>query len=178
MKPTPATKTSPAGQPPPANKKPYHKPTNHEAEERIEFVAGLIVQQKRRMEIHRGVIKRWGVHWRTADRYLVHARRYLQKQAQMTSNEAKAVGVNVLLSVFREGKPGERVAAERRWSEIFGYSAPTTIRDSRQPGDSISISGQPASAPPIHVIVTGAVAPQGKQPQTLPAEPAAGSNRT
>ena len=129
-------------------------PTRAEHDERVEFVAELLVRQQKRMQIHRAVQAKWPVHWRSVDRYLVHAKEMLRKQAQMSKDDAKNIGVNVLIGVFREGKASERVAAVRVWSEIWGYNAPVKHEVS-------GADGQPLQ--PLVLCVTADDMPKPKQ---------------
>ena len=151
-------------------KRPFIKATNEQIRERIEFVSRLLVKQLTRSEIHRAVCPKYNVVWRTADNYIACAKKYLLQQAQMTSDEAKSVGINVLTSVFRDGKPGERVQAERRWAEIWGYNAPTVVRDSRLPGEAITITNPAPTLPQVHLYL-----PEGRSIMFIadPAAPAA-----
>lgn len=109
-------------------KVPYIKATAEVVQERVEFIARLLVQRLSRTEIHKEVKKQWRLDWRTIDNmYISRAKQFLVKQAAMSPADAKNVGVNVLLEVIRTGKPSERTSAERRLSEIYGYNAPTKI---------------------------------------------------
>lgn len=139
-------------------KTPYVKTTDLQIEERVEFVARLLVKQFTKTEIHKKVCQKFKVCWRTCDRYLASAKIWLQKQAQMTSEEAKSTGINVLLGVFREGKPNERVSAERCWREIFGYSAPTKIVDTARPGEVVTITNPMPVQPQVHLFL-----PEGRR---------------
>jgi hypothetical protein len=103
------------------------KPTNQELSRRIEIVAKLFNKGATPSEIHRVCQQQFGVDWRTANRYVHRAKAYLQRVVDMDPKAAKALGMNVLLGVIRDGEPSARVAAERRWSEIWGYNAPTRV---------------------------------------------------
>jgi len=105
-------------------KKPFIKGTNQQVEERIEYTATLVAKLYTKTEIHKAITEKYNLDWRTSDRYIGRAKLYLAKQAQMTSDAAKEVGVGVLLDVMRNGKASERVAAARLWTDIFGLAAP------------------------------------------------------
>jgi len=108
-------------------RKPYIKATTQEMEERIEFVARCLVRQLSKMEIHKAIKLKFNIEWRMTDIYIAHARRYLQKQSRMSKEEAKDNGIGVLLDVIRTD-PKQRVQAEKRLSEIFGYNAPVKLQ--------------------------------------------------
>ncbi len=106
-------------------RRPYRRSTLEQKQRITEFVADLLVHCARTSEIHDAVRREFDRHWVTANAYIVRAKQYLQQQAAMSADEAKSKGVHVLLRVMQEGKPSERVAAERRLSEIYGYNAPS-----------------------------------------------------
>ena len=54
----------------PGQRHPYRKGTRREIDERRGFVARLLASGARKMEIHRAVQTRFGVHWRQCDRYI------------------------------------------------------------------------------------------------------------
>lgn len=104
---------------------PRRKPTAQEHAERIDFVAARVARTCTRSEIHSAFRKRWAwVHWKTIDNYIVRAREQLRRQASMSKDDAKQIGLGVILGVMKEGKPIERIRAEERLAAIMGYDAP------------------------------------------------------
>lgn len=109
----------------PGNRYPYKKANRLETEEIVEFVAGLRARRFGKCAIHREVLEKYGRRWDVVDGlYIPRADALLRKQAALTSEQAKEIGVNILLDVMQCGKPGERIGAEARFAEIFGYNAP------------------------------------------------------
>lgn len=139
------------------------KPTNQEIEERVEYVAGLLVKLKKPHEIRRAIQKRWKVHWLTCNRYVVRANKFLQSRSRMDKEEARCIGVNALLRVIAVGKPNEIVQAEKRWADIWGYNMPTVIRDNLRPQQEITITN---SQPEVHLYL-----PEGRSAMFRPPEP-------
>ena len=109
-------------------KKPFKKATAEEVEERVEFTSRLVIRMYSKTEIHKCLKEKFDVEWRMVDIYIARAKKFLQKQANMSRDDAKQIGVNTLLDVMRTGKPSERTSAERRLAEIFGYDAPRQFR--------------------------------------------------
>ncbi len=170
-----APTTQPKPQWHPNKKSNGKKATAAEIEERVEFVAKLLLQDKTTSEIRREVQSNWPVHWQTVMEYTRRAKQYLQKRVQISAEEAKGIGMAHLADVMANGKGSERVASVRLYFEIFGCFPPTVVRDSRTPGDSVSISGAPTAAP-ISIIITGGILPQPKHPaQIEPAKPVDGT---
>ena len=106
-------------------RRPFHKSTLEQQERITEFVADMLIGLAKPHEIKDAVRKEFNRQHRTAVAYIARAKKLLRKQAEMMPQDAKGIGVHVLLGVMRSGKPSERVAAERRFSEIYGYNAPT-----------------------------------------------------
>lgn len=105
-------------------KNPFHrKATNAEIEQRIETVARLIGdKQLTKTEIHTFCKDNFKVHWRTADRYMTLARKFLLKRAGKTIDEVRAEAV-----IFHEGilrskasTTKEKQDSRRELNEIFG----------------------------------------------------------
>jgi len=143
------------------------KPTVAELEERLEFVANMILADCKKHEIRSAVRYRWQVHWLTCDRYVIRAKELLAKRAKIDADEARGIGIHALRRVIATGKPSEVVSAERNWREIFGYSAPTRVEQSHTGPGGITISGQP-SAPVVHLIL-----PAGRAAGIMDTEPPA-----
>lgn len=139
-------------------KKPFKKCTQQQVEERIEFTAGQLVRQVPKWKLAKELKKRYNLEFRQVADYIARSKKFLQKQASLTPQDAKEIGVNVLLDVFREGKPNERVQAEKCFREIFGYSAPTKIVDSRHPAEAVTISNPSPVLPQVHLFL-----PEGRK---------------
>lgn len=117
---------TPNGKIRPGNRKPFRKATLEEQAEIIDFVAKLLVRQASKFEIHKAVETKFGKSWQQTDVvYLTRAREQVRKAASITKDQAREIGLGVLLDVVKTEKGNVRVNAERRLSEIFGYNAPT-----------------------------------------------------
>ena len=100
------------------------KPTNREIQERVELVADMVARLGKRGEIHRACAEKWGVCWRSADRYVSRAREVLRQRAGISREEAREMGISLLFGLIRSGSPRIALMAEARLAEIFGYNAP------------------------------------------------------
>jgi hypothetical protein len=120
----------------PGQKKPYRKASQKEIQERIEYVADLLVKEKTRCEIHRICKRKWDLHWVTIDSmYIIRAKRWLVERCSITAAQAKSKGLNVLVDVLRTGNNSERLKAERRLAEVFGYDAPRRMEVTGKDGE-------------------------------------------
>ena len=117
----------------PDQKKLFVKCTAEQKEERVEFVSQMLARQFRPSEIKKAVRLKYNIAFRECARYMACARLLLAKQSQMSKEDAKSIGVNVLLDVLRTGTPHDRISAVRTLAEIFGYNAPTKIEHSSDP---------------------------------------------
>jgi len=151
------TVVTPEGKIRPGNCHPIKKSTLEQQAKIVERVAQLIVRRATRTEIHDAVRQEFGIQYLQCDlTYVKRANEMLRKQASMTLDQAKKVGVNVLLDVLRDGKPSERIAAESRLADIFGYNAPRRTELTGADG---------ADLPGMVVQVVGAV---NVEPKALP----------
>lgn len=108
------------------NRKPFKKANLQEQAEIIDFVAKLLVRQASKYEIHKAVEAKFNKSWKQTDAiYLGRARAQIRKATSITKDQAREIGLGVLLDVVKTEKGNVRVNAERRLSEIFGYNAPT-----------------------------------------------------
>lgn len=108
----------------PGQKRPFKKSTREEVDRRVEVVAQYLVQRKTRFEIHDLVCKKWDITWSVVDStYIPYARKLLAKQSSKTVEQARLDGIAVLEDVLKTGNNRERIAAEDRLAEIFGYNA-------------------------------------------------------
>jgi hypothetical protein len=114
-------------------KKPYYKCTAEQKEERVEFVASMITRRFFTSEIKKAVRLKFNIEFRQCAEYIACAKKLLAKQSQMSKEDAKSIGVNVLLDVLRTGTPHDRISAVRTLADIFGYNAPTKIEHSSDP---------------------------------------------
>lgn len=120
----------------PGQRKPFRKATARQIQERIEFVADLIVKEKTRCEIHRAVKRRYNVEYLNCDLiYVKRAREWLRERCNITAAQAKSKGLNVLVDVLRTGNNSERLKAERRLAEVFGYDAPRRMEVTGKDGE-------------------------------------------
>jgi hypothetical protein len=115
----------------PNQRKAYRKATRIEIEQRIEWLADFIAERPlvSRTEIHRVMRERYNVLYLNTDLiYVKRAREQLSKRVNMTKQEAKELGVNLLVRLAKSGKDQIKLAAEKRIGEIYGYNAPTHLR--------------------------------------------------
>lgn len=114
------------------------KPTNEELEIRVDVVADLICKLRSKAEIREECFKRWAVHWRTADRYMVRANEELKKRTRMSRDEARDIGVAVLIEKLRHGSDLIALRAEERLAAIFGYNAPKQLEVTGKDGQPLA----------------------------------------
>lgn len=120
----------------PGQRKPFRKATARQIQERIEFVADLIVKEKTRCEIHRAVRRKYDIEYLNCDLiYVKRAREWLRDRCAITAAQAKSKGLNVLVDVLRTGNNSERLKAERRLAEVFGYDAPRRMEVTGKDGE-------------------------------------------
>src|SRR5579872_7184042 len=108
-------------------KKPFRKAPAAEIELRIEWLAKEMVLNPAltRYGIHEKMCPRYNLDWRTVDViYINRARKLLKDRARMTTEEARRIGVNLLIDIICNGTPREKLAAEHRLAEVFGYNQP------------------------------------------------------
>ena len=112
-------------------KRPYRKATNAEIQSRIEYIArALGDKQLTKFEIHKLADDKWGVHWKTAEIYMGHARKFLLERSGKTREIVTAEAV-----VFNEGilrssttSTKEKQDARREINELFGIYPPRSFR--------------------------------------------------
>lgn len=114
--------------PRPGQYKPLVKCTAQQMEERVEFVADRLANQWRTGQIKKAVKLKFDIEFRQCAEYITRAKKLLQKQSLMTKEDARNIGINVLLGVIRNGNSHEKISAERSLREIFGYSAPIKLQ--------------------------------------------------
>ncbi len=138
-------------------RKPFKKANLKEQAEIIDFVANMLIRQASRYEIHKAVESQFGKSWDQTDRsYVTRAKEQIRKATNITKDQAREIGLGVLLDVVKTEKGNVRVNAERRLSEIFGYNSPTQHRI----GDP---SGQPISPAVIAPIVNFIIPDNGRK---------------
>jgi hypothetical protein len=137
----------------PGQRTPYRKATAEEVQERIEFTADLILKEKPRCEIHRILKRKWGLHWTTIDSmYVLRARKWLMERCNITVAQAKSKGLNVLIDVLRTGNNSERLKAERRLAEVFGYDAPRKMEVTGRDGEPL-VNERPFKSVPTEELI-------------------------
>lgn len=113
----------------PGQKTIYRKATLEEQEERIEFLAEEIRKNPliTKYQMRELMAKRYKIHWRTTDEiYIVRAHKLLDKESAMTSDQARKIGLNKVISLLSRSKnEGIQLKAEERLAKIKGYEAPT-----------------------------------------------------
>ncbi len=105
---------------------PFRKCTEAERNERIELLARYMGEHPLATK---GELKAWfqktfKLKYRQALDYITRARTTLRKRSQMSSDEMKQIGVNVLMPLLDSTDQRVRILAERRLAEIGGYDAP------------------------------------------------------
>jgi hypothetical protein len=140
------------------HKRPCYKPNNDEVERRITAVELLLSRGARRTEIHQQMEKQFGVHWRTADRYLARAREALMKRLNKSKDEHRCESLAFYESVMRSGeaKASEKLMACKRKDELLGLDAPRRTEVSGPDGGKIELEDK--STRPIDYAKLGAVA--------------------
>ncbi len=130
----------------PGTRKPFRKATRIEVEERVELIAAYMRVNPlcTKWDIHRKFVKKFNIHYAHLDQvYVPRAREILVKQAKITKDQAKEVGVNLILTLLSHHEPKVRLAAEKRLAEIYGYNAPTRIESSGPDGGPIQVEERP-----------------------------------
>lgn len=100
------------------------KPTAREHAERVDFVGQCLGKLLTRTQIHRACEEKWGVHWRSADRYMVRAKELLRERCRMPKDEARELGLTVILDCLKSPNASIRLRAEERLAMITGYEPP------------------------------------------------------
>ena len=121
---TGATIETPAGKIRPQQRTPYRKSTREEVEQRVELCAQLICQQATMGQIKKVFREKFSLDFRTVPMYVSRARKYLAVQAGRSKDDMRREGVGLLQSIIRTGTTKEKLAAEKRLAEIFGYDSP------------------------------------------------------
>jgi hypothetical protein len=108
----------------------YHKPTREELAERIAYTASLLGRSAYRHQVRRLLAARYGVGWRTADRYLAHARRLIRKSAGVNQETALGLSLAFWWGVIRSGAASlrEKMLARARLDWLLGLRAPVSVR--------------------------------------------------
>jgi hypothetical protein len=116
------------------------KATHQEQEEIIDVTMGLVARLATKSEIRKFIETKFGKGWRQADRYAARAKAELRKRnSGLDVEAAKDLGLSTLFDVIRNGNPHNRLMAERRLSEIFGYNAPVDYRITTPPGSPLQM---------------------------------------
>lgn len=124
-------------------KKPFVKSTVKEIDQWIEKIAADIVSGYTRGQLVRRYSNNCNKHWRTIDIYIVRARELLQKQADMTPEQARATGIGVLMKGLKSKKIDHNFRAEERLAKIFGYDQPSRQEISGPNGNPIELLAGP-----------------------------------
>lgn len=108
-------------------RKPYHKCTERQRNERIERVAELLLEVRSKEYIARTVKEEFGLAYGSVFRYMAWGKEYLQKRANITPEKLKELATNLHLSLLSNEDPRIRTKSEERLSLIHGYEAPRRI---------------------------------------------------
>lgn len=115
---------TPAGKIRPHQRTPYRKASAEEVEQRVELCAQLICQQATMGQIKKVFREKFNLNYRAVYIYIARARKYLAVQAGRSKDDMRREGVGLLQSIIRTGTTKEKLAAEKRLAEIFGYDSP------------------------------------------------------
>ena len=128
------------------------KATNQVIEARIDQVAKHLREQPlaSKFDLHKAFCRKFGVVWQTVDVYVGRARRLLQKESKMTTEQARAHGVGVLFNLLNDSNHAIRIKAETRLASIYGYDAPTQTRVGSPDGSSLPSA---VIAPIVHFVL-------------------------
>lgn len=123
-------------------RKPYVKPTNAELALRVETVARLLGdRQATKTEVHQYCRDQWGVHWMTANRYMIRARAFLLERAGKTRDVVLAEAVIFNEGLLRSDKATtrEKQDARRELNELYAVYPPRRTEISGPEGEPIAI---------------------------------------
>jgi hypothetical protein len=151
----------------PGQRKPYRKATLEEQARRVEYVAHLLVKEKTRCEIHRLVKHKFDIEYLQCDlTYVKRAKEWLKARCSITAAQAKMKGLNVLVDILRKGSNGDRLRAERRLAEIFGYDAPRKMEVTGKDGEPMVLANAPVRILWPHETSTAEVGGNGRGEST------------
>jgi hypothetical protein len=108
-----------------------NKATNEQIEQRTELVVKFLLGNPAAtdFEIHKKFKKKFGLHWTTINQYAIRARKVIRRHAKMSLDEAKGLGVSVLIDTIKKpNSPAIRLKAENALRSIYGYAAPIQTR--------------------------------------------------
>ena len=108
---------------------PYVKPTNEEIQERVALCRMLLSQGRRDSYIRRAFRKKFSVHWRTTDGYLVRARAEMVSDLDRSKAELISESYETYLAIVSadDSTYGERTQAQKQIDRILGLHAPIKV---------------------------------------------------
>jgi len=119
------TIVTPKGKIRPGNRVPLKKATLEEMEERIDFCLKLLIRGATKMEIHKAMADKYGLHYLTTDIiYVKRAKKLRQERANISTGELRDFVITNLLDVAKVGKDAQRVSACSELIDIGGFRAP------------------------------------------------------
>jgi len=118
------------------------KPTNRELADRVDFVARLMAKGRTKTEIHRATEERYGVGWRTSDRYMARVRDDWGRHARSDVAAVRAESIQVYEEIMRDPKASAqaRIKARERIDLLFGADAPKRFEHSGPDGLPIPVA--------------------------------------
>jgi hypothetical protein len=124
------------------------KPTNDELEKRIEEVELLMARGARPSQIHAAICKKYGIHWNSVNRYMVRARKNIQKRFARSREQHRADSFTFYESMIMAGdaSPGAKIRARQRIDELLGLDAPK--RTELSGPDGVPIQTEDKTEPP------------------------------
>ena len=119
---------------------PYVKPTNEEIQERVALCRMLLSQGRRDSYIRRAFRKKFSVHWRTTDGYLVRARAEMVSDLDRSKAELISESYETYLAIVSadDSTYGERTQAQKQIDRILGLHAPIKVAQTDVDGNSPS----------------------------------------
>lgn len=120
--------------------RPFVKATNEEVRERIDLCRILLSQGRRAVYIRRAFRKKFGVHWRTTDGYLVRAREEMVRDLDRSKAELISESYETYLAIVsaEDSTYGERTQAQKQIDRILGLHAPIKVAQTDVDGNSPS----------------------------------------
>jgi hypothetical protein len=102
------------------------KPTRAEHDERIEFTVWLLNRRMPKCQIKRQLMTKYGVDFRTCDRYVARAREQMVRQTDKTREELRQESYRLYESIIQDpaSPRRDRMAAQMAIDHLFGLAGP------------------------------------------------------
>ena len=114
------------------------KATNDEIQKRIDEVALLLCQQQPKSAIKEFMRNKYGLKALIVEiLYIKRARQQLERITNMSADDGRKMGIEVILNALQTGTVKEKLTAERSLANILGYDKPKTLEHVGQQGGPI-----------------------------------------